>query len=324
MHRIARSRARWPRVVVPTLVLGVAVLSAVSSCSGGAAKCATGLSVACTCAGGGAGAQVCGPNGTFGPCVCGGADASPPADATSTDVASDTSLPPVDASQDATDGGQDALVGDGGDGGKDAANIADGGCSSGLACELCNVSGYTPVAQSAPKVMQYACTSQQIQDFTTACVGPNATSTTCNAWQTAQSDAGNCLGCIFTLQTAAAWGPLVCTNVSCSFNTAGCVDLELGQVSQEKQAGGAGSCGDLIDASYGCQDYACGTCTTTSSDFTQCTQSATANECKPYVDAVTNGAPCAALNGDAGPAQCFPQTDTDVPAFVNVFCGTGP
>ena len=227
-----------------------------------------------------------------------------------------------------TDGGTDAKADvthpstDGGGG-------TDGGCTSGLACELCDVSGYTPTTQSKPTQMKNACTSTQISDFVTACFGTSATQTTCTAWQTANADAGNCVSCVFTLQSGAAWGPLVCSSTSCSLNSPGCLDLELSQVNQEKASGGTGSCGDALSDSYGCQDYACGTCPSTggtSSDFSTCVQAALTAECKSYGDAFTNAPACASLQGDAAPAgvnKCFPQADTDVPAFVDLVCGTG-
>jgi hypothetical protein len=207
--------------------------------------------------------------------------------------------------------------------------VPDAGCPSGLACELCDVSGYSTTAQSAPTKMLNACTANEISAFVAACFGTSATQQTCNAWQTSEVDAGNCLDCVFTLQSAAAWGFLVCSSTSCSLNTPGCVDLVLNQVSQEKQAGGAGSCGDLISDSYGCQDYACNTCDTSgapNSDFDTCVQSAVGTECKSFADKVSASGPCDVLNGDAAPAaalNCFPQAQTDVPNMVNIFCGTG-
>jgi len=224
-----------------------------------------------------------------------------------------------------TDAKADALVH------PDTGTTGDGGgtCTSGLACELCDVSGYTPTTQSKPTVMKGACTAQQITDFGTACFGTSATQTTCNNWQTANADAGSCVSCVFTLQSAAAWGALVCTSTSCSLNSPGCLDIELNQIAQEKQAGGTGSCGDILSDSYGCQDYACGTCSTTGSpsDFSTCTTAALNAECKSYGDKFSTDPACASLQGDAAPAgamNCFPQADTDVPNFVNVFCGTGP
>jgi len=184
-----------------------------------------------------------------------------------------------------------------------------------------------PAARSQPN----ACSSQEIDAFVAACFGATTTQTTYNAWQTKEADAGACLGCVFTLQTSKAWGPLVCTSTSCLLNRAGCVDLFLGQVSQETSSGGSGSCGDLLGAIYGCQDYACNTCDTTppgSSDYDTCAQAAATNECKSYVGPVDSATgPCAMLTTDASPpgaTSCFSEQDTDMPAFMNAFCGTGP
>jgi hypothetical protein len=209
----------------------------------------------------------------------------------------------------------------------DSGIIGPGPCSSGLACELCDVSGYAPTPMAKPATSN-ACSSKELAAFTTACFGPNATQQTCQAWQTSEPDGGSCAPCLFTLQSAASWGPLVCTSAACSLNTGGCVDLVSQQVNRETAQGGTGSCGDLVSASYGCTDYACGTCDATGSpsDFDTCSQAATAVECKSYADAVSSptGA-CGFLNGDASSAAtCFPQTNNDVTAFLNVFCGTGP
>lgn len=205
---------------------------------------------------------------------------------------------------------------------------ASGGCN--YACELTDVSGYTPAPMSAPVASPNACTPTEISDFVAACYGPSATQQTCDGWQAAEADAGSCLGCVYTLRSSSAWGPLVCVSTSCSQNTAGCVDLELGQVSQEKQAGGASSCGDLISDLDGCVDYSCATCSTTggaSSDFAKCASSAQQNECKSFAGAASSAAQCAALHDDAGTTnvlKCFPQSDTDLASFVDVFCGGGP
>jgi uncharacterized protein (TIGR03382 family) len=204
------------------------------------------------------------------------------------------------------------------------APAAHAACSSGLACEQCDVSGYSPTNQAPPLGPSTgACSDTDIQDFVTACVDTSATQATCSAWQTSAPAA--CSACIVTTNTAASWGALVCASTGCQFNTGGCVDLVLGQVSQEASSGGNGSCGDLINASYGCQDYACGTCSST--DFTTCDQSAIANECASYSAPVTSTTgPCAVLNGDAGPPQaatCFPQTVADDNAFIAYFCGGG-
>ena len=193
-----------------------------------------------------------------------------------------------------------------------------------VACEACDATGYTPTEMAPPLVAKGACSADQISGFVAACVSPNATAQTCQAWQT-EPDAGACTSCILTMQTSAAWGPFVCTPNDCTANSGGCVDLELGTVANESSSGGAGSCGDAIAAQYGCEDYVCGGCTSPS-DFTSCYADAEASSCKPYADAAVNG-PCGSIEPDAAatPAgKCFPQSDTDVGALIDVFCGAGP
>ncbi len=156
---------------------------------------------------------------------------------------------------------------------------ADAGCVSSLACEQCDVSGYAPTPMAKPLGPNaQACADSDITAFVNACLGASSSASACSTWQGSAPAA--CESCLFTQNTAASWGLLVCTSTGCDVNIPGCVDLELAQVSQEKQAGGAGSCGDAFNASYGCQDYACGACSTT--DFNTCASDAIANECKSY------------------------------------------
>jgi len=206
-------------------------------------------------------------------------------------------------------------------------------CGGALACELCDVSGYAPMTMSAPTATANACTPAQITDASTACFGSSATQQTCQAWQTANApDAGggNCVDCLFTLRSSTAWGALVCDPTSCSVNTPGCVDLVLGQKTQERVAGGTGSCGDIVSDEEGCQDYACSTCSQTggaSSDYSTCLDASLSAECKSYGDKFTTDPACAALQGDAAPPKaldCFPRSDADVPKLLDVFCGAGP
>lgn len=201
---------------------------------------------------------------------------------------------------------------------------ADAGCTSSVACEECDVSGYAPTQMAKPiGPSTQACADSDISAFVTACLGSSSSSTTCSSWQGTAPTA--CESCLFTQDTASSWGLLVCTTTGCSINIPGCVNLELGQVSQEKQAGGSGSCGDAFNASYGCQDYACGACSTT--DFSTCDNDALTNECKSYdapVESTTG--PCAVLNGDAAPSAvmtCFAQSDSDYVALATYICGGG-
>ncbi|HEY1954127.1 MAG TPA: hypothetical protein VGH28_00895 [Polyangiaceae bacterium] len=193
----------------------------------------------------------------------------------------------------------------------------DAGPSCGLACELCDVSGFTPTPQSPPIIAANACPASDLNAFVVSCLGANATQASCTAWQQAeQTSLPTCGSCLLTVDTSAAWGPFVCTTSSCALNVGGCVDAALGQVSNEKGSGGAGSCGDRYTDSNGCLDFACSACG--ANDETSCTNDASQNACKSYVDATTNG-PCASL--DAGSTACFPQDDAGYFSFVATFCG---
>ncbi len=237
---------------------------------------------------------------------------------------------------------------DGGDAGNkpdtgkaDVSQQDGGGCPSGLACEQCDVSTYQPGTMSKPVATPGACSGTQITAWITACDSSTSTNATCSAWMAAQPDAGTGSGCVACLgggpDSAATWGAIHCVDSThCFYNFPGCADLVANAVSQEKQAGGTGSCGDAIYAWEGCDDFACGTCPSndgtgggfTGSSQDTCGKSAQANECKNYITAIDSATGvCALINGDAAPAKtnnCFPQTDADLPNFFDVFCGSGP
>jgi hypothetical protein len=115
-------------------------------------------------------------------------------------------------------------------------------------------------------------------------------------------------------------------NGNCNLNVGGCVDVVSNMVSQEKQANGAGSCGDLINADFGCESYACNNCSS-DSDYNACITSADMNECSQYHTpfASTTGA-CAFLNDASALVNaCFANNDTDFQTMVTVMCGSnGP
>jgi len=225
-----------------------------------------------------------------------------------------------------TDAKSDSIVKPDGNGGPDGQT----GCpTADPACEVCDVSSFSATAQSKPiGPNSKACTTQQVTDFVNACFTvAGGSQTKCDAWQTSVADAGaSCLGCTFTLQTDAAWGVLVCTQSGCSLNVPGCVDLALGQVSQENTTS-TGSCGDFLNSDYGCQDAACSSCQ--DPDFTTCVNDAIGAECKQYADAFQNSTQCAALNSDTPPAalsNCFASSQSgysvaDLTNFTNYFCG---
>jgi hypothetical protein len=205
-----------------------------------------------------------------------------------------------------TDGGPDATY--------DVAPGKDVVVGDAQACGPVDVSGYqaTPLTPPNPP-HQNKCTTQQVSDYA-QCQGAGVTSL---CQQFADGQPGQtCRQCIETQTTDPRWGVIVFSGSNKGvFNIEGCVDDALDQVTDEKANGGTGSCGDLLFASYGCQQAACGACTGT--DFDACTSAAVAGGCKPYDTPVeSDTGPCAALLGDAAPgdsASCFPDptiTDT--------------
>jgi hypothetical protein len=187
-----------------------------------------------------------------------------------------------------------------------------------LACEDCDTSNLTIDTMSRPTSFTGACSASDISGFVAACVATTATQATCEAWQTASLDAGACASCILTLATSASWGPFVCDAESCVLDTGGCIDLELGEVADETSSGGGGSCGDLYNASDACVDYVCNACAPP--DDATCMNEAQSSVCAKYEAAITSSSACAS---DAG-SSCFPNSDADDAAFINLFCGTSP
>lgn len=125
------------------------------------------------------------------------------------------------------------------------ADAADAGCASGLACEQCDVTLYSPPVMGSPVVSVDACTPAELAAYVAACFSATSTKATCAAWG---GDGGACAACLAATPTSSAsWGPLVAMSASTSeTNTGGCVDLVLGTVSDEVGRGGVGSCGDAI------------------------------------------------------------------------------
>jgi len=202
--------------------------------------------------------------------------------------------------------------------GQDSGDAA--GCGSGLQCEVCD-NGYVPSQMAAPYAYPNLCAPADIAAYVVACGSNTGNQTDCNNWQNSeQTSAPNCLGCAYSNLTDAKWGAFACdTNGNCILNTGGCVDIVTGLVSQEKQAGGSGSCGDLIDTDNGCQNYACDGCTA-QSDYDSCLTSAEANECNVYDGPVENGTGvCSVLANNS--AFCFANSDADLTTMLTLMCG---
>ncbi len=173
------------------------------------------------------------------------------------------------------------------------------------------------------------CTMQQAMDYAACEGGQTAKCSEFGVGQPAQ----DCGECIETQYTDKTWGVVVFQNSIGTINREGCVDDALSEVSEEHASGGKGSCGDLLYASYGCQDVVCGTCV--GDDLTTCDETAIETQCEGYDKAVENtSGPCAELFGDAAPpasTSCFPNTSiTDLASqqtdyltrIVQYMCGT--
>jgi hypothetical protein len=174
-----------------------------------------------------------------------------------------------------------------------------------LACGPLDVAGFNPQTMHPPNPPHAGkCTLQQSQDFAACESGDTSKCAQFSPGQPAEA----CGACIDTHASDATWGVVVFDGQIGTVNIEGCVDDALGEVSQEKASGGSGSCGDLLHASYGCQDAACSACT--GDELTSCISSAVAGGCATYAsDVQSPNGPCDLLLGDAAPpdvVSCFP------------------
>ncbi len=205
------------------------------------------------------------------------------------------------------------LVDAGSDAKYDAPALQDGSVDVVVACGPVDVSGYQPASLVPPNAPHAnKCTAQQVSDYA-QCQGAKISSY-CTEFADGQPGQ-TCRACIETQSTDMRWGVIVFTNGNGSFNVEGCVDDALAQVQQEKANGGAGSCGDALFASYGCQQAACSACQ--SAAFDTCVASAAQGGCKSYGSLVeSKTGPCGALLSDASPPDvntCFPDTSISDP-----------
>ncbi len=115
--------------------------------------------------------------------------------------------------------------------------------------------------------------------------------------------AAACGACIETQASDATWGVVVFSGSAGFLNSEGCVDDALDQVAIEPA-----SCGQLLFASYSCQEAACGLCVGTAQ--TTCVNASLVGGCVSFDQEVeSDTGPCGALLGDAAPmdaASCFP------------------
>jgi hypothetical protein len=153
-----------------------------------------------------------------------------------------------------------------------------------------------------PYLKQAACTSAQIQSFYTACVDANATSATCQNWQTSSPACG---ACILTAGTDASWGPiLLIGNGDTPFNVAGCFGLTLNEGVSTTGCGAARWAFDRCLRSS-CPVSSCfadpsNPTVQEEQDYEACRELAAQTTCAPVVAQVDTK--CAALSSEAGAA----------------------
>jgi hypothetical protein len=214
----------------------------------------------------------------------------------------------------------------------DVAYPQDAGVDAPGVCGPVDVTGFQPTPLVPPNPPhQDKCTSQETSDYA-QCQGAKVTSL-CKQFADGQPGQ-TCRQCIETQSTDQRWGVIVFQGTtSGTVNIEGCVDDALGQTTKEKEEdGGTGSCGDLLHASYGCQDQACMACSGDAAET--CLDEAVSGGCKSYDQAVesTTGV-CGALESDAAPpsvSACFAndtitdptQRDVDwLTRIVGYMCG---
>jgi hypothetical protein len=182
--------------------------------------------------------------------------------------------------------------------------------SDALTCGPNDVSTYVPGTMNPPiGLHQNACSVQETIDY--AQCNSQVDPTKCSEFTSGQTGA-MCAACIESQASAPTWGVIVFNGTTGEVNIGGCVDDALGQVASEPS-----SCGQLLFASYGCQNAACGGCT--GDQFDACDTLALAgavspilaSTCKSYDNLVESSAsPCAALTtADVLPtavSNCFP------------------
>ena len=203
--------------------------------------------------------------------------------------------------------------------------VTDGGYEAGDA-------GFLLTPMNPPHQPEHACTTQQLSDYA-QCQGAKNQSL-CKQFEAGGSSTA-CSACMESKASDATWGVVVFDQQAASFNVEGCVDLALGQTATEKANGGAGSCGDLLHASYECQNEAdAALCNACAGDASDCQQTVLVTACADQNSAVLDASgPCASLFSDAAPAAalaCFPSTSITDPELQEVdwlmrvgavFCG---
>ena len=204
-----------------------------------------------------------------------------------------------------TDGGStaDGAIKD--TGVKDVGPLPDGALA---ACKPQDVSSFKPDALVPPATKAGACTTLDASNFFDNCIDPGDT-TLCTA-MTKDTTKANCLKCLTTPETAAAWGALVeDANNLIRNNIAGCLQVK-----------GDKACATAVDVDTQCSHAACPdtVCPVPSGDkaalaaLNKCLSDAGKTVCKTQHDAAN------CLNADSGAAAACAGGTTFKDTFVLV------
>lgn len=214
------------------------------------------------------------------------------------------------------EGGSSGSSGGSSTGGGSSSSSSGGLPNDANACQPGSVATYDPgTYHPASGEAQGACITtasmNPIGAFYDRCLGPNASSTDCNALRQAEA---KCVACILTPDSAPKYGPLIDHGSFVTANVAGCLEL----------VGGALSCAKAVQALGGCELAACqANCAVHDSaslaDYETCVQQAEQAGCQTY----TTAAACAFDASDATPnaAACLSDFKSFYEAVVPLFCG---
>jgi hypothetical protein len=204
---------------------------------------------------------------------------------------------------------------DGGLSGSDDMPASPPGDSS--ACRPGDVETFQPLSyHPAAAAWQGVCSPDAIAGFYAACIGPERTSTACDAFMSDKTT-GPCAACILTPDTASHDGPLISHQTFITANVAGCIELT---------DRGSLYCAKVVQALGGCELAACqANCPVNDSAslaaYDACAGQADIAGCQSYAML----AACVDA-GDAGQsAKCL---TASFPDFYNqvvpLFCGAPP
>ncbi len=189
---------------------------------------------------------------------------------------------------------------------KDATAIADSSVDSPVVdgnhpsdssqtCAPGSIAGFAP-AWHPPRPKQSVCSNTQISDFYSNCMGPTATTTTCQQFMqnTANASCSQCL--TFSSPTDATYGPVITSAGIDHLNVPGCAFIA-------KSEPNASGCGGALQATSQCEDRACASnCPVTDevsfSSYVACEDQAANGVCTSY--ATSADAACAGLTECSG------------------------